>query len=109
MKTLEELQHGLYMRAKGDRRAVFNTLHDKICRTDVLTAAWKTVSANKGAEGIDGETIDEIRAYGIERYIAELQNELVSRTYRVNCVRRVYIPKRNGRMRPWASRRSATA
>ena len=66
MKTLEELQQGLYMRAKGGRKAVFNTLHDKICRTDVLMAAWKTVLANKGAEGTYGETIDGIRTYGIE-------------------------------------------
>ena len=97
---LEELQSGLYQRAKEYRDAKFNTLHDKICRMDVLKEAWKNVSENNGAAGIDGETISRIETAGVEQFLTAIQEELRTGTYRAECVKRVFIPKSNGKMRP---------
>lgn len=97
---LEELQSSLYHRAKENRDAKFNTLHDKIYRMDVLEEAWKHVSENRGAEGIDNETIDGIKSRGVGQFLEQIQHELKTATYRAECVRRVFIPKHNGKMRP---------
>ena len=99
MKTLREMQDSLYARAKAEKDAKFNTLMDKIYRIDVLREAWNLVSGNRGSPGIDGETIEEIRGREDE-FLSGLQNELKQKIYRVECVRRVFIPKSNGRMRP---------
>ena len=97
---LEELQNGLYQRAKENREAKFNTLHDKIYRMDVLEEAWKTVSENNGAAGIDRQSISDIEAKGVEQFLTEIQSELRTGTYKAECVKRVFIPKLNGKMRP---------
>jgi group II intron reverse transcriptase/maturase len=96
MKSLESLQNGLCLAAKADVRRRFHSLHDKICRTDVLQEAWERVKRNRGAAGVDGETIQQIDEYGAERLLSELQNELREKTYRTQHVRRVFIPKRGG-------------
>lgn len=67
---------------------------------DVLKESWKRVRANKGAEGVDDETIEDIEKRGVDEFLSQLQSKLQRETYRVQCIRRVYIPKRNGRMRP---------
>ena len=91
----------LYLAAKADKTRKFYTLKDKVCRTDVLTEAWKRVKANKGAAGVDAQSIYDIESEGAGQFLAELQKELLAGTYRVECVRRVFIPKRDGRrMRP---------
>jgi len=100
MKTLEELQGRLYQAAKADRTRKFYTLHDKICRIDVLKEAWKRVAANKGSAGIDSTTIEDIERDGLDRFLSELQHELMCKTYRVSCVKRVFIPKPDGEKRP---------
>ncbi len=97
---LEELQNGLYQRAKENREAKFNTLHDKIYRMDVLEEAWKTVSENNGAAGIDRQSISDIEAKGVEQLLTEIQTELRTGTYKAECVKRVFIPKPNGKNRP---------
>ena len=97
---LEELQSGLYQRAKENRDAKFNTLHDKIYHMDVLKEAWKIVSENNGTAGIDNQTISDIEAGGYEQFLKEIQGELKAGTYKAECVKRVFIPKPNGKMRP---------
>ena len=100
MKSLEAFQASLYRAAKADRGRKFYTLHDKICRIDVLQEAWRRVKENNGAAGVDGQTIEDIERSGLEQFLTELQSELQAGTYRVQCVRRVFIPKRSGGMRP---------
>ncbi|MGP6208057.1 group II intron reverse transcriptase/maturase [Cuniculiplasma sp. SKW3] len=100
MKTLELLQDGLYHAAKDGKDRKFYSLHDKICRTDILQDAWKHVSANNGSPGIDWKSIEDIESYGVPRFLEEIQNELMNMTYRIPNVKRVYIPKQDGKKRP---------
>ena len=100
MKTLETLQDGLYHAAKEDKDRKFYSLHDKLCRLDILKEAWKSVSRNNGSPGIDRRSIEDIKAYGVYTFLEELQEELEHKTYRVPNVKRVYIPKSDGRERP---------
>ncbi len=100
MKSLESLQNGLCLAAKADRRRRFHSLHDKICRIDVLQEAWSRVKANHGAGGVDRQTIEDVERSGEELFLLELQSELREKTYRVQCIRRVFIPKRSGGQRP---------
>jgi group II intron reverse transcriptase/maturase len=80
----------------------FTLLYDKICRLDILEEAWRRVKSNGGAAGVDRLSIVEVREYGEQRFLREIQEELLAETYRVNHVRRVYIPKpgQPGRTRP---------
>ena len=100
MKTLELLQNGLYHAAKDKKDRKFYSLHDKICRLDVLEDAWKRVSANGGSPGIDRKSIEDIESYGVPRFLNEIQHELMKKEYIVPRVRRVYIPKQDGKQRP---------
>jgi group II intron reverse transcriptase/maturase len=75
-------------------------LYDKVYRSDVLWEAWKRVKKNKGAPGNDGETIEAIVERGEVEYLKELQKELREKRYRTKSIRRVYIPKGDGRLRP---------
>jgi len=96
---VRELQRGLYRAAKGNRKRIFYTLHDKICRMDVLHVAWQRVKANGGAPGIDGVSIEQIEEQGVEAFLTQLQNELKEGTYRCRKTRRVEIPKPKGGIR----------
>src|SRR5439155_1931110 len=87
------LQRALYVAAKQQRQRRFHALYDRIARPDVLRRAWEQVRRNKGAAGIDGETLQAIEAYGVERMLVELRVLLVQRRYRPQAARRVYIPK----------------
>lgn len=97
---VRELQRRLYTAAKGHRERRFHALYDRIWRSDVLLEAWHRVRSNKGAAGIDGQTLVEIEQQGVESFLRELQDVLRAGKYRPGPVRRTYIPKSDGRQRP---------
>ena len=93
---LKRLQRTLYSKAKREPGTRFHFLYDKVWRTDVLEHAYAANRQNGGAAGVDGQTFDQIEAYGVDRWLAELQGELRTETYRPSAVRRVMIPKARG-------------
>ncbi len=98
--SVQKLQKALHAKAKEEPGFRFYALYDKIYRMDVLRHAYACCRANKGAPGVDGLTFDDVEAYGRERWLGELAQELREGTYRPDAVRRVYIPKPNGKLRP---------
>jgi RNA-directed DNA polymerase len=97
---IRSLQRKLYCKAKAEPAFRFYLLYDKICREDILTYAYELSRANAGAPGVDGMTFDEIEAAGVEGWLAGLREDLVSKTYRPDPVRRATIPKPGGGERP---------
>jgi RNA-directed DNA polymerase len=97
---VQELQTALHAKAKEDPGYRFYTLYDKVYRLDVLRQAYACCRANRGAPGVDGQTFEDIEAYGVERWLGELAQDLREGTYRPEAVRRVYLPKPNGKLRP---------
>jgi RNA-directed DNA polymerase len=96
------LRQKLYLKAKREPKFRFYALYDRVYRLDVLEAAWNLVARNEGAPGVDGVTIAEIEAQPgrCEELIATLHQELRTKTYKPRAVKRVYIPKPDGRKRP---------
>jgi RNA-directed DNA polymerase len=87
------LQRGLYRAAKAQKERCFGVLYDKVYREDILWAAWQKVRANRGASGVDGQTIRDIEEAGVEQFLKELAAELREKRYRPNRIRRAYISK----------------
>ena len=99
--TVRQLQRTLYAKAKQAKEATFYALYDKVWREDVLWEAWQQVQANHGAPGVDGQSIEAIVAGGQEgETIRRVREQLRTKTYRFQPVRRVDIPKPKGGTRP---------
>jgi len=97
---VRQLQRRLWVAAKRSPERRFHALLDRISRRDVLGAAWRRVKANRGAAGVDRETLAGVEQYGVERMLDELPAVLRAGTYRPQPVLRRYIPKADGRQRP---------
>jgi RNA-directed DNA polymerase len=98
--TVEKLQTSLQAKAKTVPAYRFYSLWDKVCRRDVIAESYRHCRANAGAAGMDGETFEQVEARGRERWLEELQEELVAGTYASTPLLRVWIPKSNGGQRP---------
>ena len=98
--SVQKLQTALHAKAKEDPSFRFYALYDKLYREDVLRHAYALCKANRGAAGVDGERFEDIEAYGVDSWLGELAQELRKKTYEAQAVRRVYIPKPNGKLRP---------
>ena len=99
-KTVQKLQKALHAKAKAEVGYRFYALYDKISREDILAQAYAQCRSNKGAPGVDGQDFADIEAYGVERWLGELALALRQESYRPDPIRRVYIPKANGKLRP---------
>jgi retron-type reverse transcriptase len=97
---VQKLQTALHAKAKEEPSFRFYALYDKLYREDFLAHPWRLAKANGGAAGVDGRTFRDVEEYGVERWLGELAEDLRKKTYRPQPVRRVYIPKPDGRKRP---------
>jgi group II intron reverse transcriptase/maturase len=99
-ETVRKLREALHAKAKGEPGYRFYALYDKLYRADILAFAYQCCKANGGAAGVDGQDFEQIERYGLERWLGELAKELREKTYRPQAVRRVWIPKPDGKQRP---------
>jgi RNA-directed DNA polymerase len=100
LRKVSELRRKLAEKAKREPKFRFYTLYDRIYRKDVLWSAWRIVRRNDGSAGIDQQTIEEIEQYGADRLIDEIHELLKSKTYQPQPIKRVHIPKGEGKTRP---------
>jgi RNA-directed DNA polymerase len=98
--SVQKWQTALPDKAKESPDLRFHALYDKVYRRDILALAYQCCQANGGAAGVDGQTFEHIEEYGAERWLDELAQELKSRIYQPHPVRRVYLPKPDGKQRP---------
>jgi RNA-directed DNA polymerase len=97
---LQKLRAALHAKAKASPNQRFHALYDKVYRSDVLAYAYACCKANGGVAGVDGQMFEDIEAYGLARWLGELAEALRVKTYRPDPVRRVWIPKPDGKQRP---------
>jgi len=100
LPKVSKLRRKLAEKAKREPKFRFYALYDRIYRKDVLWSAWRIVQQNGGGPGIDQQTIEEIEQYGAIRLIDEIHELLKSKTYQPQPIKRVHIPKRDGKTRP---------
>ena len=99
-ESIQRLRTALHTKAKEEPKYRFYLLYDKIYRHDILLHAYRSCKANKGAAGVDGVDFETIEKYGVERWLGELAERLRKKDYQPEAVRRVMIPKPNGKLRP---------
>ena len=99
-ERVRDLQRKLYRKAKEEESYRFYVLYDKVCIPYVLREAYRRVKANRGAPGVDGVTWETVEAGGEKEFLETIRKELVEKSYRPGAVKRVMIPKPNGKMRP---------
>jgi RNA-directed DNA polymerase len=99
-RKVQVLQLKLHNAAKEKPHRTFGILYDKICMWEILWISWIRVQKNKGAPGVDGRTIEAIKADGELKFLREIQEELVQKKYKPQPIRRVFIKKTNGKLRP---------
>src|SRR5262249_25648073 len=99
-ETVGKLEATLQAQAKQAPTYRFYALYDKLCRAEVLAHAYDCCRANGGAAGVDGQTFEQIESYGRQRGLGALAEALRKKTYQPQAVRRVYIPKPDGKQRP---------
>jgi RNA-directed DNA polymerase len=100
LASVQKLQTALHAKAKGEPPFRFYALYDKVYRKDVLRSAWQRCRVNGGVPGMDGQSFEDIEKSGAMKWLEELAEELRTKTYRPQPVRRVYIPKPDGKQRP---------
>jgi len=100
LKYVQRLQKALHAKAKAEPDFRFYALYDKIYREDILAHAYAKCRSNKGAPGVDRQDFSDVESYGRERWLGELALELREETYQPDSIRRVFIPKANGKLRP---------
>src|ERR1700676_4997643 len=98
--SVQKLQTALHAKAKTEAEFRFYALYDKIYREDILAHSYVQCRSNKGAPGVDGQDFSDVEAYGVQRWLGELAIALKEETYRPDPIRRVFIPKPNGKLRP---------
>ncbi len=98
--SVQKLQTALHAKAKAEPGYRFYAIYDKISREDILAHAYAQCRSNKGAPGVDRQDFEAVEAYGVERWLGELALALRQETYRPDPIRRVFIPKVNGKLRP---------
>jgi RNA-directed DNA polymerase len=98
--SVQKLQMALHAKAKAEAGYRFYALYDKISREDILAHAYAQCRSNKGAPGVDGQDFADVEAYGVQRWLGELALALRKESYRPDPIRRVFIPKANGKLRP---------
>jgi RNA-directed DNA polymerase len=98
--SVQKLQTALHAKAKTEAGYRFYALYDKIYREDILAHAYAQCRSNKGAPGVDGQDFSDVEAYGVQRWLGELAIALKEESYRPDPIRRVFIPKPNGKLRP---------
>lgn len=99
-KSVQKLQMALHAKAKAEAGYRFYALYDKISREDILAHAYAQCRSNKGAPGVDAQEFTDIEAYGVRRWLGELALALRQEIYRPDLIRRVFIPKAKGKLRP---------
>ncbi|MDA1369967.1 MAG: group II intron reverse transcriptase/maturase [Proteobacteria bacterium] len=98
--SVRKLRRALHVKAKADPDFRFYALYDKLYREDILSHAYAKCRANRGAPGVDGQDFADVEVYGLERWLGELALTLRGKTYQPDAIRRVFIPKANGKLRP---------
>jgi len=99
-ESVQKLRTALHAKAKEEPEFRFYLLYDKVYRRDILEYAYRSCKANKGVAGVDGVCFEDIETYGEERWVGELAERLKKKDYRPEAVKRVWIPKPNGKLRP---------